>query len=205
MLFTKPEKKQRHHEALPYTDLPRFLTELRKRNITISRALEFLILTAARSKEIRNMKWAHVDVNKRLWVVPAEDMKARLVHTVPLSDAAMTLLAGLEGPHDPDDYVFPGRDNKRFNETGLADTLAVFNVGEATPHGFRSTFSTWANEETDFDEATVEHSLAHSVGTKVAQFYARGEKLQKRKLLMQAWADYADGTAEGANVVKLHG
>ena len=200
-LFTKPEKKQRHHEALPYADLPAFMARLRERNTTIARALEFLILTAARSNEVRNAKWTDIDLNKRLWVVPAEAMKRGLPHTVPLNDAAMTLLNGLD---QSGVYVFLGTTGELFNETGLADTLKAMGV-PVTVHGFRSTFSDWGHDKFGFDfHEAIEHSLAHGVGSKVAQAYRRGTGLEKRVKLMQAWADYAGGAAEADNVVKLH-
>jgi integrase len=200
-LFTKPDKKQRHHEALPYADLPAFMVRLRERNTTIARALEFCILTAARSNEVRNAKWTDIDLSKRLWVVPAEAMKRGLAHTVPLSDAAMPLLAGLD---QSTTYVFPGRDGGQFNDTALGDTLKAIGV-PVTTHGFRSTFSDWAHDRATFDHETIEHSLAHGVGSKVAQAYRRGTGLEKRVKLMEAWANFCDGTAEADNVVKLHG
>jgi integrase len=202
MQFEKP-KGQKHHRALPYADVPPFMTKLRARNTMAARALELLILTAARTDEVRSAIWDEFKLEKRLWVVPAERMKESVVHTVPLSDAAMALLQSL--PRTGSDYVFPGAGGGPLGEGAFGETLTALKA-DTSAHGLRTSFSTWVDEETDFDAATREHALSHSVGTKVAQAYARGEKLGKRKLLMQAWADYADGTAaESANVVKLHG
>ena len=200
MQFEKP-KGQKHHDALPYADLPAFMVKLRERNTMAARGLELLILTGARFDEVRSATWDEFNLDKRLWVVPGERMKEGVVHTVPLSGAAMALLQSLERTSK---YVFPGAGGGPLGTGAFGETITALKA-DTTTHGLRTTFSTWVDEETDFDEATREHALAHSVGTKVAQAYARGEKLGKRKLLMQAWADYADGTAEGANVVKLHG
>jgi integrase len=198
--FSKPDK-QEHHEALPYAELPAFMAKLRARDTIGARALELLILTAARSDEIRSAPWSEFDLDKRLWIVPAERMKAKIVHTVPLSDAAVSLLQSLPGPRKG--YVFKGETGQQLNTKTFGDTIRLMKA-DTTPHGLRSTFSTWGQEETDFDPETIEHALAHSVGTKVAQAYARGEKLGKRKLLMAAWASYCDGTVQADNVVKLH-
>jgi integrase len=202
MQFEKP-KGQEHHKALPYADLPPFMVKLRERNTMAARGLELLILTGARFDEVRSATWGEFKLDKRLWIVPGERMKEGVVHTVPLSDAAMALLTGLTKGSDAD-YVFPGAGGGPLGTGAFGETLIVLKA-DTTTHGLRSTFSDWANECGKFDDKTIEHALAHSVGTKVAQAYARGTHLEKRKLLMQAWADYADGIAEGANVVKLHG
>jgi integrase len=212
MLFVRGQKNQRHYPALPYADLPAFMVKLRERNTTIAKALEFCILTGSRTDQIRDLKWTDIDLNKRLWIVPGEDMKAGFIHTVPLSDAAVGLLDALYqlSPHDPDDYVFPGTTAKRFSESGLLDTLHAMKVpvtpeGPVTVHGFRTTFADWARERGKFQPDMVEHALAHSVGTKVAQAYTRGTYLEERTKMMQRWGNYCAGSvAEESNVVPMH-
>jgi len=168
-------------------------------------------LTGSRSDQIRDVKWADIDLSKRRWIIPAEDMKSGVTHTVPLSNAAMSLLDALyqSGPHHPDDYVFPGTTGKRFSESGLLDTLHAMKVpvtplGPVTVHGFRTTFADWGRERGKFQPDMVEHALAHSVGTKVAQAYTRGTYLEARTMMMEAWGSYCDGTLEADNVAPLH-
>ena len=200
MQFEKP-KNQKHHEALPYADLPRFMAKLRERNTTAARALELLTLTAARSDEVRSATWDEFDLDKRLWVVPAERMKEGVVHTVPLSDAALALLKCLPRTNR---YVFPGQGGSPLSDGIFGATVKALKA-DTTPHGLRSTFSDWASDRGKFEKETIEHALAHSVGTKVAQAYARGTHLEKRKLLMAAWGSYCEGKAEADNVVKMRG
>jgi integrase len=202
MQFEKPKAKDRkHHEALPYAELPALMARLRSRNTTAARALEFLILTAARSDEVRSATWDEIDLDKRLWVVPGERMKAGITHTVPISNQAVELLQALPRTSK---YVFAATDGSTLGIKCFQDTLNKGLKADTTAHGFRSTFSDWARDRTNFDAESVEHSLAHSVGTKVAQAYRRGTGIQKRKLLMQSWANYCEGKAEADNVVKMH-
>jgi integrase len=200
MQFEKP-KGQKHHKALPYADLLAFMANLRERDTTGARALEFLILTAARTDEVRSAPWDEFNLDKRLWIVPGERMKEGVVHTVPLSDAAMALLRSLPRTSK---YVFPGKGGGPLGEGIFGESIKALKA-DTTTHGLRSTFSDWASECGKFEKETIEHALAHSVGTKVAQAYSRGTHLEKRKLLMQSWASYCDGAAEADNVVKLHG
>jgi integrase len=174
---------------------------LRKINRTGARALEFLILTTARTAEVAHATWGEMDLDKRLWVIPAERMKAGQAHTVPLSDSAMALLQSLPRTGA---YVFPNKSGGPLDDKSMDAVLKKLD-GDSTVHGLRSTFSDWANDSGHFDAETNEHSLAHKVGDKVAQAYRRGTGLEKRKVLMQSWANYCEGTAEADNVVKLHG
>src|SRR5262249_23110222 len=151
------------------------------------------------SDEVRSATWGEFDLDKRLWKVPAERMKANVAHTVPLSDAAVTLLRSLPRTNS---YVFAGASGQLGSKI-FRETISALKT-DTTPHGFRSTFSDWARDRTGFDAETVEHSLAHSVGTKAAQAYKRGTGIEKRRLLMEAWAGYCDGKAEADNVVKMH-
>jgi integrase len=200
MGFVKP-KGQNHHEALPYAELPAFMARLREQQHLYARALEFAILTVARTGQVRNAKWEQIDFDKRLWKIPGEDMKAGVAHTVPLSDAAIALLKGLD---QSSAYIFPARyGNGRPNENLLIDVLRQFD-SKVTVHGFRSTYSDWAHDKFGFDwHEAIEHSLAHNVGTKVAQAYRRGANLGKSTALMQAWASYCTGKPEADNVVPM--
>jgi integrase len=198
--FAKPKGK-RHHQAMPYDSVPAFMTALRKRETNSARALELLILTGTRTGEVRFAKWNEIDLDRRLWVMPAERMKVGQPHTVPLSDQAMKLLQSMPRAGE---YVFPGR-GEVMNETAMAELLQGITGKGCTVHGFRSTFSDWAHDKTAHDHSTIEHSLAHQVGSKVAQAYRRGSGLEKRKVLMQQWANHCDGAAESSKVVRLHG
>jgi integrase len=198
-LFAKP-KGENHHEAMSHKDVPAFMVELRKQSKIADRALELLILTATRTGEVRFAKWSEFDLEGRLWTVPGERMKAGKPHTVPLSDQAITLLQSL--PRDSE-YVFASRGGV-INEKALNIALNALTNNGYTVHGFRSTFRDWAGDATTFDSETVEHALAHEVGSKVAQAYRRGSGLEKRKLLMQAWASFCSGDTASAKIVRLH-
>jgi integrase len=193
-------KGQDSHAAMSVDDVPAFMTRLRKRDGLSYRALEFLILTAARTDEVLSAKWEQIDFDKRLWVVPAEDMKAGKEHTVPLSDAAVTLLAGLDRKSP---YIFPGQMAAKIEVTGLRRVLKRCD-GVGTVHGLRSTFRDWAGDRTNFDRETIEHALAHKIKDKAEAAYRRTTAVEKRRLLMEAWATYCAGVAEESNVVKLH-
>lgn len=200
-LLPKKQKLTRgHHTALPYTELPKFMVKLRARQATAARALEFTILTAARSGEVFNMTWAEIDRAGKVWTVPAGKMKADREHRVPLSDRAVEILdemaaAGAD-PADPADYVFPGarRDKvtKRLRPlSGMAmDMLLRRMEVDVTVHGFRSTFRDWCGEETDFPRELAEAALAHVVGDETERAYRRGDALTKRRKLMDEWAEF---------------
>jgi integrase len=194
-------KGQKSHEAMPVDDVPAFVTKVRKRDGVSYRALEFLILTAARTDEVLSAKWEQIDLDKRLWTIPAEDMKAGKEHVVPLSDAAVTLLARLDRTST---YIFPGQTAVRIEVTGLRRVLKRCD-GVGTVHGLRSCFRDWAGDRTNFDHETIEHALAHKLKDKAEAAYRRSTAVEKRRLLMEAWASYCAGVAEADNVVKLHG
>jgi integrase len=205
-LLARPAKKAQgeHHTALPYTALPAFMAELRAKDGMPARALEFLILTAARRDEIRLAQWAEIDPAGRIWTVPGERMKIEREHRVPLSEAAIALLQALprRGP-----YLFPGRGSALAENTMLhLLRVQLGRAGKATVHGFRSCFVDWATEQTNFPSEVREMALAHAVGDKVEAAYRRGDLFQKRRELAEAWAHYCDGEepAEG-KVVRLAG
>ncbi len=212
-LLPAPAKitKTVHHRALPYADLPAFLEQLKAAEGNGALALQFLILTASRSGEVRGARWDEIDMGQRLWVVPAERMKAHKEHRVPLSDAAINLLKNQRAVvAESCLYVFPGYRASADPETGaplsnmtLTAVLRRLNV-DAVPHGFRSTFRDWCAEKTDYANEVAEMALAHTVASKVEAAYRRGDLLEKRRSLMKDWADYATQTAQGAAVTDGH-
>lgn len=181
----------KHHPALPFAEVGKFLADLRQRPAVAARALEFAILTAARSGEVRGMTWAEVDLDARLWRVPADRMKAGFTHEVPLSDAAMSILRSVrEDGHKPSDIVFPAPRGGALSDMSLSQLLKRMGRTGITVHGFRSTFRDWAGETTQFGREEVEMALAHTVASSVERAYRRGRALDKRRELMAAWAAY---------------
>jgi integrase len=188
---------QEHHAALPYGELSAFMSELRRRDGTSARALEFLILTATRTNEAVSAKWGEIDLNQKVWTVPAGRTKTRKDHRVPLSDAAVGLLKSLPADNE---CLFPGITRKTLH--AYLRRLSK----DATVHGFRATFRTWAAERTSFPHEVAEQCLAHSVSEKVVRAYKRTTLFDQRRRLMDTWAKFARSpVASGANVVALHG
>ena len=196
-----------HYRALPYQDVAAAVGLIQETRASMAAKLcfRFIILTAVRSGEARLARWEEIDTETREWRIPAERMKMNAAHTVPLSAAALAVLAEARILADDSGLVFPspmkpGRPlsnmttTKLLRDTGLAD--------RATVHGFRSSFRTWASERTEADYATMELCLAHAVGSGVERSYARSDLLAKRRGLMDRWAAYVTGTA--AKVVRLH-
>ena len=176
----------KHHAALPYRDVPAFLQRLRERDDVEARALEFLILTAGRSNEIVGASWGEVSQDDRdgwTWVVPAERMKARREHRVPLSKAARAVLEKTP-PERRHGLIFPAVSSHMLWKylRALTDTVTV--------HGFRSSFRDWAAERTNFAREIAELALAHRVGDDIERAYRRTDLLQKRRQLGEAWARY---------------
>lgn len=190
--LAKPSKvaKVEHHPALPYREISTFMQELRKRDGVGPQAVEFLILTAARSGEVRGAKWSELDLDQKTWVIPAGRMKAEREHRVALSDAALMLLSNqprLEGC----EFIFPGaRLSTPMSDMTLAAVLKRMERSDITVHGFRSTFRDWTAEATNYPHEVAEMALAHSVGNKVEAAYRRGDMLDKRFDMMNAWALY---------------
>jgi integrase len=194
-------RKVEHHAALPYSEMPGFMAELRGRDSTSARALEFTILTAARTGEIIYAKRNEIDECKKLWTVPAERMKGGKRHVVPLSDRALAILKAL--PHDRSGYIFAGLTGEPLSNMAMLELLRGMRPGHTT-HGFRSTFRDWAAERTNYSNHVVEMALAHTVADKVEAAYRRGELLEKRRRLMQQWSDYCARPASVAtNVVPM--
>lgn len=199
----KQRAKVRHHAALPYAELPEFMSALRARESMGRLALEAAILTAARSGEVRLATWAEVDLEAATWTVPAERMKAGREHVVPLSPQAVALFERMKAHKRGDsDLVFPGtKRGKPLSDMTL--TKALRDMGrDVTAHGFRSTFRDWVAEQTTWPAELAEAALAHVVSDKTVAAYQRGSMLEKRRELMAAWADYCEG-ASGGNVVRI--
>jgi integrase len=198
------QKSGKHHASMPYADIPAFVTRLRTAGGTWSRlALEFVILTAARSQEVRLATWSEVDMDKGLWTVPADHMKMRVEHVVPLSSHALTVLHSASViRREGTDLIFPGANGGAMSDMTL---LAVLRrMKEATTvHGFRSSFRTWVAEETNFPGEVAEAALAHQNPNEVERAYQRGGLLDKRRKLMDAWGSYCATDRDLAKVVPI--
>jgi len=180
-----------HLAALPYAELPAFLVSLRAREAIAARALEFLILTAARTGEVIGARWNEIDMLDKTWTVPAGRMKAHREHRVPLSPRAVAILKKMLAARHGDGFIFPGPDPRRpLSNVALLRLLERMQLDNLTVHGFRATFKTWASERTSFQNEIVEASLAHVIGSKTEQAYQRGDRFEKRRQLMQRWATF---------------
>jgi len=183
----------KHHAALPYNQLPSFMAELRMVEGSSAAALEFLILTAARTSEVIYASWSEVDLKMRVWVVSPERMKTYREHRVPLSKAAIAALNRINEPKGL--YLFPGRTpDTPLSNMALLMTLGRMDHGDITAHGFRSTFRDWAAERTSFPNEVVEMALAHAVASKTEAAYRRSDLFDRRRRLMDAWAEYCGRT-----------
>ena len=190
--LAKPSKvaKVVHHPALPYTDMVDFMAQLRKSDGVGARALEFLILTAARSGEVRGATWAEVDFQQKIWTVPAARMKMGREHRVALSDAALQILRNLPRL-DGCEFIFPGsKVSSPMSDMTLTAVLRRMLRTDITVHGFRSTFRDWAAETTNYPNELAEMTLAHVVSNKVEAAYRRGDMLEKRFSMMNEWANF---------------
>jgi integrase len=191
-LLAKPSKiaTVEHHAALPYQEIGAFMQDLRKQEGIGAAGLEFAILTAARSGEVRGATWTEIDLQDRTWTIPAERMKAEKEHRVPLSDAALRVLARMQECH-LGDLIFPGmKEGRPLSDMSLTAVLRRMGRSDLTAHGFRSTFRDWAAESTAYPAEMAEMALAHSIGDKVEAAYRRGNLLTKRIRMMADWARY---------------
>ena len=200
-------KRQRlykgHHPALPFAEMAAFMLALRSREAMAARALEHTILAAARTTETLGARAKEFDLDAAVWTVPADRMKAKAEHRVPLSAASVSMLRPLM-PADPEALVFRHPDGRGLS-TGAMKTLLRrmgYEAVRASVHGFRSTFKDWSEECTSFPDTLSEEALAHQVGSEVRRAYRRGDALLKRRKLMEAWAGYCERTSN-ASVVSL--
>ncbi len=185
-------KRQRltrgHHAALPFNDMAEFFGNLSAKSATAARALQFLILTASRSGEVLGATWSEVDLDRGLWVVPASRMKAGKEHRVPLSEAALNVLRSIDVGLQPDDHLFWGKSPDRPLSNMAMSMLLRRMVPNVTVHGFRSSFRDWSAEVSAFSHEVCEMALAHTIPNRAEAAYRRGDLLDKRRELMEAWA-----------------
>jgi integrase len=203
-LLPKPSKlrKVEHYPALPYQEVASFLQALRTRQGLGAQALEFVILTAARSNEVLGAKWAEVDLQHQVWTIPGERMKAGKEHRVPLSKSATALLQTLSSIRQ-NEFVFPGNSNGRLAGSTMNMLLELMGRRDITVHGFRSTFRDWAAERTSYPSEVVEQALAHAVGSAVERAYRRTDLFDKRRRLMNEWARFCEQAPTTAEVVPI--
>ncbi|WP_235988711.1 tyrosine-type recombinase/integrase [Pseudorhizobium endolithicum] len=196
-------KTVKHHPALPYQEIGGFMSSLRDMEGISPRALEFAILTATRTGETVGARWPEIDMEGKMWVIPAERMKAGREHRVPLSDRAVEILRSLVSDKDSD-YVFIGdKKGKPLSNMSLLMTLRRMKRTDLTTHGFRSTFRDWCAEMTAYPNELCEMALAHTVSDKVEAAYRRGDMLEKRRRLMRDWAKFCGAVTKSADVVPL--
>ena len=186
-------KKVEHHPAIPYTQINEFVLTLRKEGGSAPLALEFMLLTAARTGEVVAAKWDEVDFDSMVWTVPAERMKSSKEHRVPLSKRAVEILQMMMAVKQ-NEYIFPGHSVAKNSHMSTGTCRIVMkrmdNFSQYTPHGLRSTFRDWAAETTNFANETLELALAHTIPNKAEAAYRRQDQLEKRAKLMQQWETY---------------
>ena len=188
----RPKRKTRHHPALPYADMPKFMTDLAAAEGLAARALRFLIFTVCRTNEVLGARWAEIDRPSTSWQIPGERMKMGEDHSVPLNDPALAILEkmrdGTQG-----DLIFPSGGDEPFSDMAMLAVLDRMGYGHVTVHGFRATFATWAEECTDYPDGVREAALAHKYKSETTAAYQRGAKLEKRRALMKDWACFCAG------------
>jgi integrase len=186
----------KHHAALPYAELPEFLDKLREQEGTGARALEFTVLTAARTGETIGAMLDEINFAERVWIIPAGRMKAEKEHRVPLSGRALAIIEEVRRARsDEDKLFFPGgKAGKPLSNMAMTEVLRRMGRGDITVHGFRSSFRDWAAERTNFPKEVAEMALAHTIGNKVEAAYRRGDLFEKRRRLMAEWERYCSST-----------
>jgi integrase len=206
-LFPKRSKVQRvkHHDAMPYSELPEFFAGLSKRKTISAKALVFTILTAARSGETRGATLGEINSDGTTWTIPGERTKSGREHRVPLSPQALALLRSLDYIGEDDDQVlFPGPRGKPLSDTAMRKYLQQeMGKSRLTVHGFRSTFRDWAAECTNFPREIAEAALAHVLRDKTEAAYQRGDMLERRRMLMEAWAKFCTSGAATGKVLPI--
>ena len=196
-LLPNPSKiaKVKHHPALPYKNIRGFIKDFQTKKTTAALALEFLILTATRTNEVINARWAEIDFKAKVWTIPGNRMKAGKEHRIPLSSRAIDIIQALKNDHGTNEYVFLSRVSKKgaspmSNMALLALMKKMPTYSSYVPHGFRSTFRDWAAETTNYQNETVELALAHAIQNKTEASYRREDQLEKRRILMTDWEQY---------------
>lgn len=206
-LLAKPSKVQtvKHHEAMDYKLIPEFMRDLQQQDGVGARCLEFTIMTAVRTGEAIGATWAEINLNDKLWTVPANRMKAKKEHTVTLSDACISLLQAMKA-QQCSDYIFSGQSRKgNLSDAAMTSVLKRMGVktkeNPITVHGFRSTFSDWVTEQTNHPSDVREMCLAHTIKNKAEAAYRRGSIIEKRFIIMNDWANYLHPAAHSAKVL----
>lgn len=192
----------RHHPALPWRELPAFMAQLRANGSISAQALQFTILTACRTGEVLGAQWAEIDLERAIWTIPGARMKAKREHRVPLSRQSAELLRRLPR-FEWTPYLFPGAKRGRpLSQMAMLQLVRGLRPG-LTVHGFRSTFRDWISEATSYSPELAEQALAHTIGNQTEAAYRRGDLLERRRAMMQAWADFCHSAESGAQVIPL--
>ena len=191
---TAKVKRVKHHAAVPYKQIATFIIKLRGRKGSSALAMEFMILTAARTGEVRGARWQEIDFTTKVWTIPADRMKAGKEHRVPICKRALEILNSIKSNRNPDEFVFPGwKTGTGLSDGAMLALLRKMDEGPYTPHGFRSTFRDWAAEEAhQFSNETIELALAHTIKNKAEAAYRRGDQLERRRELMQTWDTFIE-------------
>lgn len=195
-------KRVVHHKAMDMDALPAFMEELRAREAMAARLVEFVILTACRSIEAREARWDEFDLDKGIWTIPKERMKAEREHIVPLSESALKIVRALSEARQ-NEFVFPHPSSLKPLSVNAPRALLKRMGRDETLHGFRATFKSWATDRTLTQREVIEMALAHKVGNEVEASYLRTSAIEKRRDLMERWSEYSLGKGR-ANVIKLH-
>lgn len=208
-MLPKPTKVQtvRHHPAMPYTDVPAFMSVLQPKDSTTAKAMQFTILTAVRTVEVIGAHWNEIDLSAEVWTIPAERMKSKLEHRVPLSRQALALLNSLSTTQG---WLFPSfQYGKHIGNNAMLKFLKKdMQHPTLTVHGFRSSFRDWCAEQTNYPREIAEAALAHTLKDKTEAAYQRADLLEKRRKLMQSWGDYCSHSQTNVNsnnVVAING
>lgn len=204
-VLPKHNGRKKHHPALPYAQVPEFITAMREANAatSVKLAFEYLILTASRTSEVLRAKWSEIDTDSKTWTLPADRMKAKVEHRVPLSSRCLEILKAAKEITTGGEYIFPGRSPLRpLSAMAFEMALRRMERQDITPHGFRSSFRDWAEERTHYANSVIEAALAHTVRNKVEAAYLRTTLFEKRRDLMKDWAGFAT-SMPAQKVVKM--
>jgi len=193
----RPRRVVQHHPALPYIEVSQFILVLSSADGVAAAMLRFLIFTACRTNEVVGARWSEIDRPSSTWRIPAERMKMHQDHVVPLSDPALAILDKMRGGQR--ELIFPNPEGGPFSENAMLAVLDRQGYGHVTVHGFRSTFATWAEECTDYPDGVREAALAHKYKSETTAAYQRGQKLEKRRILMKDWSRFL----EGSNIIRF--
>ena len=194
-----------HHAALPYPKVAEFVASLRQQEGVAAKALEFTILTAARTSEVTGARWQEIDLEEAIWIVPADRIKAGKEHRVPLSAPAVAIAKSMSKTRQSE-FIFPGgRRERPLSNMAMAGVLKRMGRDDITVHGFRSSFRDWAAEQTNYPREVAEMALAHAVGDKVEAAYRRGDLFDKRRRLMTEWAKYTAKEITTGQIISIKG